>query len=515
MHGAEEHERRYKALLGACTCINSTLDLTALLETITRQTMEIMEAEASSLLLVEPGGRYLTFRVAIGEVASMLKDVQIKTGEGIAGTVALSGKPLLIHDARKEPRFFAGVDEQTGFTTKTLLCAPLMTKKRIHGVIEVINKKDEQLFDERDMDFLMAMANQAAIAIENALLYQQISTEKNRVESILKSMSDGVVVVNEQGDVTMMNPSARTIFELDRGDSRHPYASYQKLSFLLNEVRALKKSALFDIVMMKPENTILSNNVTLLKTPEGADEGAVMVLRNITENKDKEIMRSEYLTLLTYKTFAPLENLLLEIDTFSQEIVDAELPLRRLYELEKNVKVIKSFVQKLHYFSELEAGPLRLEKSRYRLNDLIEEAIFLSKEEFEEMKIDAVVADSQGMVHVDGNRIIEAIMLIISFIHSVVPSEDIAVELIEEDDFYEILIRNSLPDDLLPKISNLFASHKLIEELCRLHVGGEGIQLLECAFVKHLLDAHGGTILIEKREEKDIMVINLPRDKGE
>jgi K+-sensing histidine kinase KdpD len=482
---------------------------------ITRKAMEIMNAEASSILLVDEGGKELSFKVAIGDVAEKLKDIKIEIGTGIAGWVAQSGEPLLIPDVSRDSRFFDGVDKTTGFTTKTLLCVPLKVTAKILGVVEVINKKDDSQFTDSDVDFLMAMANQAAIAIENALLYQQLTTEKNRIETILNNMSDGVIVVDEKSDIKMMNPSARRIFDLQDGKSDGSTSSPQKLQVLLNEVKQLKGNALFDIVLMKPENMILSNNVTLLKSPEGRDAGAVMVLRNVTENRSKEISRSEFLTLLAFKMFAPLEQLLRE-STLIGHVLDKEELLRTAEEIENNVNIIKNLVQKLHYFSELEAGPLRMERTHYRISDLVDEAVTLSAEEFQELKIRSDIPDIMPMIRVDGGRIIEAVMLMIYFFHTTfTPEIELAIELADTEDAFITRFKNPVPGEILECVEALSASQCLIEDFCRLHSGNKGLELLEFAFVKHLLDAHGGTITIEKKPEGAFVSISLPKEKIE
>jgi K+-sensing histidine kinase KdpD len=516
MQEVDEISQRYQVLLGACTLINSNLDLDTLLVTITNQAMEIMNAEASSILLIDRNGNDLVFKVALGDAAEKLRGLQLKVGEGIAGWVALKGEALLIADVTKDKRFHAAIDAITGFTTNTLLCVPLKSSSRILGVLEVINRKDNSPFSESDVNFLMAMANQAAIAIENALLYSQIKEDKNRIETIVNSMADGVVVIDENSAITMMNPAARTIFDIEQDPTILRHASPEKLTFILNETRSLKENALFDIVLMKPENMILSNNVTLLHTPEGKSRGAVMVLRNITENKDKEIMRSQFLTLLSYKIFAPLEQLLREIESLSQDS-SPEVPLRRIYEIERSVSTLKNFVQKLHYFSELEAGPLRLERSNYRLSELLEEAIELARDEISDLKINARIPEMESAVMVDGGRVIEAFMLLIFFFSSIVTTDqELFLELADKEEHFEIRMTNPVPGELLGRIQLICASEYLVEDFCKLQSIGEGLEdLLEFAFVKHLLNAHGGDINVEEVGKKHVLVINLPKDKGD
>jgi len=516
MHDAREISKRYQYLLRACSLINSTLDLDTLLETITGQAMEIIDAEASSLLMLDSTGRELIFKVAHGDVAHLLKDERLPLGEGIAGWVAEKGEPLLIADASKDPRFTGGIDRKTGFRTRTLLCLPLKSPKKVLGVLEVINRKDG-LFDDSDVEFLMAMANQAAIAMENAILYQQLRAEKNKIESIVNCMNDGVIVMNDCSEITMMNPAAQRIFDLARGKGeggRSP--SQEKLHFILREARHLEQDALFDIVLMKPENLILSNNVTLFKTDEGENSGAVMVLRNITQNKEREVMRSEFLTLLAYKTFAPLENLVREIDMLAHD-TSGDTPLRDIYEIQKNMHTLKNFVQKLYYFSELEAGPLRLERGSCRIDELVDEAICLCRDEMLNLSVEADLPEFESCVMVDGGKIIETVMLLIYFCTTSILGEGdtLRLSLSENEENYLVRVENPVPAPVLEHMQKLCASMNLVEDFCRLHGSSEGMELLEFAFIRHLLDAHGGSIILDKQGGNDVMILSIPRDKGE
>jgi diguanylate cyclase (GGDEF)-like protein len=90
----------------------------------------------------------------------------------VAGWVAEKGEPVIVHDASSDPRFFDGVDKISNFVTRNIVCVPLRTKDRILGSIEVINKNSGS-FDSDDMLILTALANQVAVAIENARLYEE------------------------------------------------------------------------------------------------------------------------------------------------------------------------------------------------------------------------------------------------------------------------------------------------------------------------------------------------------
>jgi len=98
----------------------------------------------------------------------------MKRGEGIVGAVVESGEPLVINDVSKDPRFYKNVDDDTGFQTRSILCVPLHTVNRLWGAIEVLNKLDGGEFDDDDLALCEAVAGQAAIAIENAMLHREM-----------------------------------------------------------------------------------------------------------------------------------------------------------------------------------------------------------------------------------------------------------------------------------------------------------------------------------------------------
>ncbi|MEN2984675.1 MAG: HD domain-containing phosphohydrolase [Dictyoglomaceae bacterium] len=154
--------------------INSTFKLKDLLNLIMTLSKETLEAEASSLMLLDEKTNDLTFEIALGEKGDVIKKFRIPLGEGIAGWVAKTGEPLIANNVEEDPRFAKKYDSATSFKTKSILCVPLKTKEKIVGVIEVLNKKGNENFDENDLNLLQAIANQAAIAIENARLYQNL-----------------------------------------------------------------------------------------------------------------------------------------------------------------------------------------------------------------------------------------------------------------------------------------------------------------------------------------------------
>jgi diguanylate cyclase (GGDEF)-like protein len=153
--------------------LTSTLDFQEVLRVIMKIIADQFEPRDWSLLLVDEESEELYFAIVVGEASDKLKDVRLKIGEGIAGWVAQHGQPLITEDASQDPRFAKWVDQQTGFETKSMVCLPLISKGRTLGVIELLNTARGH-FSERDIELLVALADFAAIAVENARYVKRI-----------------------------------------------------------------------------------------------------------------------------------------------------------------------------------------------------------------------------------------------------------------------------------------------------------------------------------------------------
>ncbi len=166
-----------KEILQFSAIINSSLEIEQIRQKAAIAITKLVNCEAASLLLFDENTKELYFDVALGEKASQIMSIRLKLGQGIAGWVALQKQAVIINDVQNDPRFFKESDEKSGFKTKTMICLPLIIKdkERLIGVIQAINKKDS-VFDAYDLELLEALANQVAIAIDNAKLYEELKT---------------------------------------------------------------------------------------------------------------------------------------------------------------------------------------------------------------------------------------------------------------------------------------------------------------------------------------------------
>lgn len=167
--------------------INSTLDMAKLFTIIMEIIKEIMETEASTLFLYDEKTGELVFKVALGEAGDKLQEkYRVKMGQGIAGWVAKERKGVYVNDVYSDNRFDPNFDKQTGFITRSIICVPLLYKGKLLGVIQAINPINRPAFTDDDMHLFMAFADQAVLAVQNAIFFEH-AIEEARMRHELES----------------------------------------------------------------------------------------------------------------------------------------------------------------------------------------------------------------------------------------------------------------------------------------------------------------------------------------
>ena len=188
--------------------LNTTLNLRPLLETITQVVTEQTETEGCSILLLDQKTGKLRFRAASGPKSEGVGKFSIPSSEGIAGRVLLENKPILVQDAQNDARFFVGVDKELSLETRSLIGVPLQVKGKAIGVLEAVNKKGGQEMNWADVEVLTVLANQAAVAIENARLYDDIRRIKEFNEDLVQNVTEAIVITDARRTITFANPAA-------------------------------------------------------------------------------------------------------------------------------------------------------------------------------------------------------------------------------------------------------------------------------------------------------------------
>jgi Nif-specific regulatory protein len=174
--------------------VSSVQDLDQLLELIIETATRMMDAKASSLLLLDRKTQKLYFKVATGVKGTDIKQFEIDLGQGIAGYVAQTGEPLLIPDVAKDPRWYKEISESIGFKTQSIACVPMKIKGDIIGVVEIIDKADGSSIRDEDLKILSVFADLAARAIGNA---RKIEHDKKEIRDLKNELRGKYEIVGE------------------------------------------------------------------------------------------------------------------------------------------------------------------------------------------------------------------------------------------------------------------------------------------------------------------------------
>ncbi len=167
----EAHAQQLNTLNEVGRLLASSLDIDEVLDLVVRNAVKLLCAEAGSLLLLDDTSGDLIFRISCGPLGDGLVGRKIPAGRGIAGAAFTENRPIIIEDAQRDQRWYAGVDRSADFVTRSILAIPLNARGNTIGVLEVINAQDGHPFNDEDADLLLAFGAQAAIAIENARLF--------------------------------------------------------------------------------------------------------------------------------------------------------------------------------------------------------------------------------------------------------------------------------------------------------------------------------------------------------
>ncbi|MEN8444270.1 MAG: adenylate/guanylate cyclase domain-containing protein, partial [Cyanobacteria bacterium J06555_13] len=204
---AARNQKGVAALLKAISSMEQSLNLAVTLQSVMAAARELMQADRSTLWLLDETRTELWSQVASADGQTLI-DLRLPADKGIVGFVAETAETLNIPDAYADDRFDASSDQKTGYRTRNILCMPVFnSSSQLIGVSQLINKKQGQ-FSRLDESFMRAFNTQAGIALENAQLFQQISQEKQYQKDMLESLSDAVISTDMVGRIVTINEAA-------------------------------------------------------------------------------------------------------------------------------------------------------------------------------------------------------------------------------------------------------------------------------------------------------------------
>lgn len=487
----------FETLLEASRALASTLELPALLKKVMELAARVVRAESASLLLKDEKTDELYFDVALGAAGDKVKTVRLKSGEGVAGWVATNGIPLLVNDVENDPRWTHRVDNQSDFVTRQVVAVPLHHQGRLLGVLEGINKKGGGPFTPLDRRALEIFAAQAAVAIENARLFAGVLEEKETLATLVSEMSDGALLADEAGRVTLVNASGIRLLGLTGGvfgkpmdDSTRAFEARPAWK----QVLAGREPAPMTLVREVGKRIILEGTLQPLR----GGQGWLFVFRDVTDSRREERLKQNFLSVVSHKLKTPL----VSITGFAPLLLEDKslTPLQRqgLTAIYDQGKKLSLLVEKLLNFSTVEAEAVAVNRKRSRAALLLEAVVATLSGELERQGAAVRLDESVGSlpaIRVDPDRFSEVFRNLIDNAAKFNHKPRKLIRVFGRAEGPEALI--SVEDEgsgIAPEdVSRVFQKFYQVEDNFTGQVEGVGLGL---ALSKRIVEAHGGTIRV-------------------
>jgi len=285
--------------------INSSLELDEVLTIVMDNIVRLTKAERGFLMLRDEKGEMVTRMGRNWEMES-INSSELTVSKSVVGRVINTGEPIITTNAQEDQRFI-GQESIVAFNLRSILCVPLKVKNELIGVIYADNRIRSGIFAESERNLLVAFANQAAVAIENARLFsslkrslEEVTGLKNLMDNIFASIASGVITADIENQITLTNRAAETILGCTSNDIVghlliETLASVSmELEPHLMEVRATDKAITdLEISHISPTGSIVDwrFNLSPLKDAGQKTQGIAIVLDDLTERKKLEAQR--------------------------------------------------------------------------------------------------------------------------------------------------------------------------------------------------------------------------------
>ncbi len=380
--------------------LSSTLDLQEVVESVAGHAHRLFNARDTILRLVEPDGKNLRTTVALGTYPEQFIADIIPIGEGITGSIAQTGIAEVINDVASDPRgvHVSGTPDKEE-DPETLMVAPLIAQGRTVGTLSVYHSQREGLFTQVDLDFLVGLGRQAAIAIENARLFAEVQRQKEYSETLVQNSPVAIVTANDQYIVTSWNQGAERLFG---------YSAHEAIGKDLNQLVAYQTNLYAEAVAFdaqtsggEPVHGITRRcrkdgslvDVELSGVPvvvDGKPTGVIAIYHDITELKRAEDelqkakaaaesanqAKSAFLAMMSHEIRTPMNAIIGMSGLLIDTPLDAEQ--RDFAEtIRSSGDALLTIINDILDFSKIDAGKMELEEQPFDLRECLESSMDL------------------------------------------------------------------------------------------------------------------------------------------
>jgi NtrC-family two-component system sensor histidine kinase KinB len=399
--------------------ITSTLDLERILHLLLERVRELLEIDAVSIALRHDQTNELVFEAASGEGATDIIGVRLKPGQGIAGWVAETGKPLVVQDVYSDTRFFPEIDQLTGMQTQAILCIPILLKGRVVGVIEALNP-GEIPFDEQAIDLLNALSGLAASAIENARLFTQVRSAEARYESLFEESANPIIITDLKGNIIEVNRNACTLLDKTKEtlcgtNIAHVQSVAGNLDFVspLEQMQTSHETSFQTVLLSDGHRTTVEIKVTKVQIKETTL--LQWIGRDISAETELEQTREDMVRMMVHDLRNPLANIMNSLDVLYDVITEKDTSISKeelLTIAKRSGKRMHQLISSILDISRLETGQAILATQPTSLEPLLRDALEFIKPQTDirDISLTAQIEPNLPQLDIDGDMISRVVL---------------------------------------------------------------------------------------------------------
>jgi PAS domain S-box-containing protein len=389
-------QRELESLLETSRDLSSILDLEHLLSVIAQRATTLLEADKCTLLCREEDGITLSPILVVGDDIALLKDIEFRVGEGIGGLSIAQNQPILANQAQDDPRGVR-VPGTPKDIPEHVMAAPLAFRDQTTGAM-IVNRAGPRVFTEEDLHIFVGFARQAAVAIQNAQLFQRLEAysasleqaveartvelrqTKERVEAILRGSPDVILLLGPDGSIESANAAFHTVFGYTLAEIQHRLSSVLVSADGTATFEAMLSAALehgetgrLEITARRKDGLTFDADVAFAPVKEDAVvTGLVCSIRDISALKEVERMKDAFVSNVSHELRTPISSIKLYLYLMHREPGKLETYMARL---KRETVRLEHIIDDLLFLSRLDQDQITLTLAPVNLNDLADEYV--------------------------------------------------------------------------------------------------------------------------------------------
>lgn len=509
-HESQLQARIMTALAQNAAALNQSLRQEEVLQQILEQTATALNVETVALALIDDQSKELTFSAVSGEQTRQIRGIKFPLGHGVAGRVARTGKSQFVSSISEETR-----EVFPGAYIQSFACAPVISKGRIIGVLEAINPRGEE-FENAALPVLSIIGSLAGTAINNAQLYEQLDSTKQRYLDLFEDSIDPILITDWEGRILESNQ--KLVRNLG-------YNAEEIKSKTINQVHEINLKKVgdhftnvtsaepitYESIMWTQSGHEIPVQVYVRRIDYEGDNNLQWILRDITERKNLDALRDDLVAMIYHDLRSPLANVIASLDIINSMLGENNNEtVRNLVAIaDRSANRMQRLINSLLDTYRLEAGQPIFNRKAIKPEILVKEAVDTIRPTLETKKQTLIqhTAALLPSIYIDEDMMRRVLLNLVENASKFSPSgAQIEIGIESEDAHVIIWVKDNgtgIPPEDQERIFDKFTRLQLTKATKGLGLG--------LSFCRTAVTAHEGKIWVESKVgEGSVFYISLP-----